>query len=237
MLKIYAWDIETSDLKADWGWIVCAVVKDVNTGKTWKYRIDNQPRFRSDRSLAMDDKLLVQELQERLSEADLWITQYGTRFDERFVRTRAIHHGLSAMPPVSHLDVWRAARQYLLLTSNRQGSINEILNVRNQKYHVSRRTHQLARIGDREAITSLLTYCENDVDGLIENYLGLRSLIRNHPFVAKTYSVEDPHGVCPSCGTVGAQRRGFYRTKLQVRERRHCQGCGQWFFGKASKAR
>lgn len=234
--KVYAWDLETSDLRADWGWIICAAVKDVNTGELWTYRIDDQKGFAKKRDLAIYDKQLVSDLQERLGEADLWVTHYGSRFDEPMLRSRALYHRLPTMPPVAHLDMWRVARQHLLLTSNRQGSVNDFLKVEHPKYHLDRHEHQLARLGVKDAIDKMLVYNVNDVEGLADNYKTALPVIRNHPYIAKAFSVEDPDSVCPSCGGQKTQKRGIRRTKLQVIERRNCVDCGSWYDGKKTRA-
>jgi uncharacterized protein YprB with RNaseH-like and TPR domain len=237
MGRIAAFDIETTDLKANYGYLLCAVLKIVGTKEEYQWRIDNSKKYDRDKPRTMfDDKQRVKEIVEVLEDCDAVLTHYGSRFDVPFVNTRALYHKIQPTPPLAHIDLWRISRQHLALSSNAQAAVNSIVGAQSAKYHVKREVWYAAMMGSRKDMSELLKYCVNDVDGLIDNYKSLLPLIRNHPYTARIRDLNDPHCVCPACESKRTQKRGFRVTKLQRIERRQCQTCGTWYDGVKTRA-
>src|SRR6185312_6232542 len=232
--KIIAWDIETTDLSANWGWILSAAWCDLNDpGRSIKHvRIDKYKGFNSDRT---NDKPLLVDLANALSEADIWVTWYGDRFDIPFVNTRLLVHGLSTLPTIPSVDGWRAARNHLKLTSNRLASLTELFGV-DRKTPVLEKQWQRARAGHTDGIDYVVEHNLKDVKVLGEVYDLIRPVIRNHPNVNLVERARDQRAAnvqCPVCASHRVHSRGYRVAKSRRSVRYQCQECGSWFQGRS----
>src|SRR5688572_12339900 len=98
--KIVHWDLETTNLNANFGFILCGCVKE--TGKPIKtVAITDFPRYKADPT---NDKDVCKALAKLVSEADIWSTWYGARFDVPFLNSRLIYHGEPPLQPTPHVD-------------------------------------------------------------------------------------------------------------------------------------
>src|SRR5438132_201789 len=87
-IKIACFDIETSDLKANKGHMFCACSADPLTNKVTTFRIDRYKGYRND---LRNDRNLVIDIVDYLSDADLLVTYYGKRFDIPFLNSRILY--------------------------------------------------------------------------------------------------------------------------------------------------
>jgi DNA polymerase III epsilon subunit-like protein len=230
--KILVWDLETSDLKANRGHILCAAAKWAESDDIYSWNINRIEGYGETPKSFQNDKEIVEDLVEMMEEADATVAHYGKRFDLRFLNTRAIVHGLEIPPPVKLIDTWKYARDSLALHSNRLESIARLLGTENQKYHLPLEAWMLAQYGDKKILDQMEEYCINDVLTVEDVYLKLRPIIPDHP-----YAVEGKLDDCPACGSKRIQRRGHRRTKMYKIERFHCQECGNWFNGKQQRVK
>ena len=218
--KILIWDIEASNLKADFGVVLAFGYKWYGEGDVVVKCLDDYPRFRRNRT---DDSVLLKDMYEVLCSADMWVTYYGTRFDVRFVQSRLLCHGIGILPPIPHLDLYYQAKK-LALHSYRLGSLGEFLGLQTEKTPLAGTTWLRAIAGDREAMEYVREHCARDVALLEEAYTALRGLTVRHPRV--TLSL-DP---CRVCGGRVIRRgyslvvRGEKKRKIRVQ----CSECGAW---------
>lgn len=233
MIKLF--DLETTHLKGNMGFILVAVAKELDADHCITWRIDDTEGYGETPKSYTDDSDIVRELIDYLSDADAIVAHYGDRFDRPYLNTRALYHGMSPLPPVNMIDPWKWARKNLALTSNRMGTIADLLGSENQKYQLPWSAWRQAHFGDKKAMDMLTDYCVNDVETLEDVYKGMRPLISHHPYVGATPDdLGDDQELyqCPACSSVKTQRRGIRRTKKMVIRRVHCQNCGTWFDGK-----
>lgn len=122
-LKIGYFDIEASQLKADFGWLISWVIKHQNQNKYEGYILTKKD-YRSQHR----DKTAIQKLIIALQKFDKIVTYYGTGFDIPFVRTRALIHNLQFIPPktILHLDLYYQVRSKLKLARNRLANVGEV---------------------------------------------------------------------------------------------------------------
>ena len=234
-MSIKLFDLETTHLKGNMGFILCAVAKELDSDECWTWRIDKLPGYGKTPKSFTDDSVIVEELIEFLSDADAIVAHYGDRFDRPFLNTRALLNGLAPLPPLNVIDPWKVARKHLALTSNRMGTIADLFTNATQKYQLPWEAWRNAQFGDKQAMDSLTEYCINDVETLEDVYKGIRPLIYHHPYVGPVANdvndwSEDYH--CPACASTKVHRKGIRRTKRQIIRRVHCQNCGSWFDGK-----
>jgi uncharacterized protein YprB with RNaseH-like and TPR domain len=231
MPKVRLFDIETTNLDADFGIMLCAAWKDVGDRRMRHVSITDGPRFAKDPT---DDRYVVKATAEALSEADAWVTWYGQRFDVPFIQTRLIGHKLKPMPPIPHIDGWRIARYKMKLHSNRLASASAFLGVE-EKTPLSGPIWIKARAGNKSAIDYVLRHCRQDVKVLEQVYERIRPLCTQHPNLNVVHDVADG---CPVCGTVGRlQRRGMSIARVGKTQRYQCAACGAWSRGKSVRAR
>lgn len=228
--KILIWDLETTDLKASHGFIICAAAKWFNEPKfALSMRIDETPGYGETPESYMYDAGIVRPLVELLNEADASVAHYGERFDRRFLLTRALVHGIAPPAPTKLLDTWRYARNNLALQSNRLASLCDIFQVKHKKYHLDTETILLARYGHPKSLKLMQKYNENDVLGLEEVYRDIRPLINDHPNCSGVI------GSCFACGSTRLESRGHRLTKCFRIQRFQCKECGTWNSGKQER--
>lgn len=133
MEKVGCFDIETSNLKANFGIMLSWAIYYPQTGETIYDHITP-----GDIRKGTKDARIVSSACDELRGCDRVITHYGTRFDIPFVRTRALYwkrkrdansyeFSFPGYGEVYHTDVWRIAKAKLCLHSNRQGAIGETI--------------------------------------------------------------------------------------------------------------
>jgi len=230
--KILAWDIETTDLSASWGWVISAAWCDLNDPKRKisVLRIDDYKGYNQDRT---NDKAILIDLSNALAEADIWFTWYGDRFDIPFTNTRLLVNGLNTLPTIPSVDGWKAARNHLKLFSNRLANVAELFGA-DRKTPVLGKQWQLARAGHREGIDYVVEHNIKDIKVLADIYDIIRPVIHNHPnvnLVEKPTNVKAANQQCPVCGSHRVHSRGYRVAKSRRSIRYQCQECGSWYQG------
>lgn len=207
-------DIEATDLSADWGVCLCIGYRLGNGKIEIPTLQDFKPRD------LLDDRGLVKYFAEEIyPQADFSIGHYSSRYDIPFINSRLLYHGLPPMPPIFHIDTWRVAKYKMKLSSNRLANIEDFLRVKHQKTKVDKEHWRRAKIGCKKSLKYIVEHCRYDILVLEEVYEKLGHLIKE--------PVRHMDG-CPSCGSAKLQSRGVQRTLTREYHRFHCQKCGGW---------
>jgi hypothetical protein len=229
-MRIRAWDIESTNLKADYGRILCFGWKDVGKGKTRVISVMDYPGFEDDPT---DDGPLVKDIAKILTDSECWLTWYGSRFDVPFVNSRLLQHKLAPLPPVPHIDGWKVASAKLKLHSNRLASVCAFLGVED-KTPIDQHQWVRATAGHRPSLRYVIAHCKQDVAVTEQAYIPLRPLIDSHP----NMGLSDGHpNACGACGSRRLTRQGFRQSKTRTYARFQCQDCGMWLRGLKSEER
>jgi uncharacterized protein YprB with RNaseH-like and TPR domain len=168
-------DIETTNLKASYGIMLCWCIYDANGEKMYEDCIT-----KSDLQGETLDKRVVGSLVDTLRKFDRVYTYYGTKFDIPFARTRAVVHGLDfpLFQSVKHKDVYYIVRNKFCLHSNRLAVACEILLGETDKTRIDPGRWTQALMGNKEALDYILQHCRYDVQDLaklhrkVEHYAG-----------------------------------------------------------------
>lgn len=227
--KILFWDLETTNLNANYGYVLAF---------GYKFLGDKTPtvktiaEYNSFKKSVIVDKELLQEAFVVLSQADMWVTWYGKRFDVPYINARLLKYNLGFLPPIPHVDGWEIARKKLRLNSNRLQSVSEFLGLAN-KTPVLGDQWIAAAAGSVKGIKYVADHCRRDVDILEQAYLKLRPLMRNHPYLARLRQGYEEKGLplnqCQVCESQGCYvRRGKSVTLTRVYQRYCCKKCGSW---------
>lgn len=240
MSKTIIFDIESYDLRANRGWLVCVGWKEAgkskihmigpDTKKTRKatmYTIQGHPY--TGRQMVnytpFDDRDVVAKTFEVLSEAGEVVTHYGDRHDIPFINTRLIGHKLPVLPQFLSNDLWRIARYQLNLTRNGLAQVSEFLQSAH-KYHVTMDEWQRACVqGDARCMEKIIKHCREDVRMTDQNREKLLGLAKKSTNLA----VGKDEGTCPKCGKAGyLVMSGKRPTTTGFVQRYFCKSCMCW---------
>lgn len=174
-----------------------------------------------------DDKKILEKFIKIANEADELVGHNGDKFDLPWIRTRCIYHNIPVFPNYVTIDTLKSARSKFKFNSNKLDYIAKFLGI-GEKIHTGYDLwKKIVLEKDKEALDSMVTYCQNDVVLLEKVYNRMSSYIP-----AKTH-----HGIlmghdkasCPECGSekmVLSKKRlsalGTMRVQLQ------CKGCGKY---------
>lgn len=224
--RILVWDLETTDLKGNFGHLLTVAATWIGSEEMWTWRIDDHPDYGSTPESMMNDEWMVQGIVDVINESDMLVHQFGDRFDLPFINSRALAWGLLPPNQIRTIDTWKVARSNLALTSNRLGSLADFLNDPDaQKGGLSKTEWKLAAHGDREVLDKMVEYNIEDVIATEEVYKRLRPLIKNHPYMAAPTQPGETRTRCPACNSQNTDSTGSYYTKTQHVRRRRCTEC------------
>ena len=166
-IKIGFLDIETSNLKADFGVVLSYCIKPYGHKDIIK-RVIKPKEVRSKDM----DKALIGDCIKDMRKFDRVITHYGTKFDIPYLRSRALIHGLRfpKYGEIHHTDTYYMAKRLLCIHSNRQNIIAEALTGRTCKTRIKYKYWTRALQGDQESLDYILDHNIKDVIELERNY-------------------------------------------------------------------
>lgn len=222
-MRILSWDIEASNLAADFGIVLCVGFKEIGKGKATVYSLLD---YTNGGDLIKAEKQLLKDVSTRLLDSEVWLTHFGTYYDIPFINTRLLYHNLPILPPsFPHVDTWKTARGKLKLRNNRLNTISEFFRTKDSKNAIKPEQWIRAMGGHEPSMAYIVEHCRRDVLVLEEVYLKLRCLVGDHPNLA----VNREHcGVCQDGKLI---KRGFHLTRTRKYQRYQCNGCGAWSKG------
>ncbi len=152
-------DLETSNLSADFGIVLCAVIKPAGEDCiTLRGDVLNK-KWKTKRS---DDSAVIKATVEELLKYDIWVAHNGARFDVPWLRTRLLKHGGEPLATRKLVDPVFLARNKLKMSYNSLSKIADHLGV-NSKTEVSPEMWLRASLdGDKEAMDYIVSHCVED---------------------------------------------------------------------------
>jgi uncharacterized protein YprB with RNaseH-like and TPR domain len=168
-------DIETSNLNADFGFIICVVVKEYGSDNKPKiFRIDQYPGWEKN---VFDDKKLVKDVRNYLENFDGIITYNGRNFDLPFLTSQVVAYGYQPIKALFHVDVFYTTRYRLRLHNSKLNTLITFLNTyRGGKKKVEEKTaintiyYKKAITGRKDGIDYIVKHCVKDVVALEQCY-------------------------------------------------------------------
>jgi len=215
--KILFYDIEATNLSANFGYVICIGYKWQHEKKAHIISLTDFPRFKKD---VTDDSEVLKAFSKVFNEADIAIHHYGDRFDLPYLQTRLLIHRLPLLSEPATIDTWRTLKYRLKLTSNRLATAIATFATKTQKTPLTGPIWVKAAAGDKKSIEYVKEHCDADVYALEEVYERIKGLIRNHPTTASI------HGYCPVCDGAVLKSKGLKRTAKSVYQRLRCPKCG-----------
>lgn len=224
MPKILIFDIETSALECSWGRLLSFGYMNLHWDKPKCLSISDYPtEFKKD---CTNDRRILEEAVEIISEYDVLIGWYSKRFDYAFLQTRLLGYGMNPLPTqVTHIDLWETARFKLKLFNNRLQTMQEYLGLEESKTPLKADTWVHARAGDKASLELVREHCLADVLVTKMAYQRMQPFIHNHPCLREGLT-------CANCGGDYLIKRGIYVTRKKHQQRLQCRDCGAWTLGK-----
>lgn len=153
-------DIETSGLKANWAIMLTSCILDGDTDEVL-YSVITKEDLLEDGL----DRRIVQETIDNMTKFDRVYTFFGTHFDLKFLRTRAVIHNLEfpTFQSILHTDLYYLIKSRFLLHSNRLAVACENLLGSTEKNQILPSYWIKALQGDSTAISYILDHNMRDV--------------------------------------------------------------------------
>ena len=177
---------------------------------------------------------MLNHLSEAMNEADAIITYNGDKFDFVKLAGEFIVNDIEPPAPVTSIDLYKFVKK-LGFQSNKLEFVAKYLKIGEKVKHEGFSLWK-AVMGDGVtfgeqmlAQDKMEKYNKQDVKLLEGLYKRLRPYMQKHP------RIRDKGDVCPNCGSKHLHNRGYTYTRLYKKERRQCQDCGAWNYGKQEK--
>lgn len=163
--KVGFLDIESSNLNADFGFIISYAIKDYDSGK-----IIGRVLTPGEILSKTKDKKLMQECSDNIRKFDRVITYYGARFDIPFIRTRSVKWGVDfpLWKAVSHTDAYFIVRNRFHLSRNRLETACRFFKIEAKTHPMLPDQWQDALSGDKKALKYIWDHNCEDCDSLME---------------------------------------------------------------------
>lgn len=120
-LDFASFDIETSNLKADFSIVLSAVIKPFGRPPV-VFRADNYPNWEKNRN---HDKAIVIDIANELIKHAIIVTHYGTGFDIPYLKAKMTYHGLQPLPPRFMVDSYQIAKRNFATSRRRLETLGE----------------------------------------------------------------------------------------------------------------
>jgi len=181
--------------------------------KAWKKDVNN-------------DYHVVKAIYDELCDADCIVTHNGKRFDERYLQTRLLKHGLPPLPRILHVDTKQVAQRNLFSFSNKLDYLGEQFIGERKLDHEGWELWVKVFRRDEKSQNKMARYCKQDVNLLEKNFRKLRPFMRNIP--NHNLFTEGTRGVCHNCGSSRIKSAGMKYTNTNSYQRLRCKDCGTY---------
>lgn len=235
-LRTAFWDIETAPpIACVWGlydqnipyhhiiqdWFIVCAAWEIDGEVSSVSVLDDVHRFIKDHT---DDYHVVKALHNMIESVDVIIAHNGDKFDWRKFMARVVYHGLPPVRPPIFVDTLKMARKFGFL-SNKLDDLGNHLDL-GRKEQLEKGLWVKAAQGDVEAIRTMIEYNKADIPPLKNLYARLKPYTKT-----PNENLHAGEPVCPSCGGIHYQRRGYAAAAGGLYPRFQCIDCGKWFQG------
>jgi len=147
---------------------------------------------------------MIEKFVKDLAQADEIVAHNGDRLDLKWIRTRALFHGIQFMPSPKTIDTLKWAKKYFNFNSNKLDYIAKLLKV-GAKMETGGLDlwKDIVFRKDQDALDKMVAYCKMDVEVLESVFDKLNSYaIVNHNYAIQ-YGGEKYE--CPECAGINVK--------------------------------
>lgn len=173
--RLAFWDLETTDLGASMGRLLCCSIAD-NWGNVTTRRASD-----FERTSVIDDSGLAEWIRDELERYDIIVSWNGFNFDHGFLQARLLRWGKRPLARKLAIDpMWKArpSRYGSRIGGSSLKNVSSFFRLDVSKSELDKETWQLAGAGDEEAIAYIVDHCERDVLVLRKAFHHLKPLIQ-----------------------------------------------------------
>lgn len=176
------------------------------------------------------DKALLKRFMEVALIADELVAHNGDNFDEKWIRTRCLIHGVAMPPRLNAYDTLKKARSHFRFNSNRLDYLGKLLFKEGKSPVGFQDWVDITLDNCEKAMNKMVEYCKKDVVLLEDVFHALQPYVKHniHAGAATGYG----RFSCPNCGSdnVSHQRKrytasGILKHQLLCKE----DSCGRFF--------
>lgn len=175
------------------------------------------------------DREIVKKIGEIINEADEVVAHNGDRFDLKWLRTRALLHGVYFPAYIKSIDTLKKVRGNFLFNSNRLDYLSKVTGGAGKLDYGGIKTLQKIYLhNDRKALDEYIEYCKVDVLELERVYNVLAPYLKQ----STHYGVQigNEKYSCPKCGGVHLHSKAWDVSAAGIKKKRmQCVGCGYQF--------
>ena len=183
------------------------------------------PDYHKYKAQSGEDFLLVNEIRDLLSEADIVIAHNGADFDVKKLTARFIYWGIDPPSPFKVVDTKHDLARVAKFSSNRLEWLAKQFGFGDKGEPRDFSLWKACMEGDLKAWAKMKKYNSNDI-------VLLRSLYDEiAPYISQPNVGLWRQGIrCinPICGSVNLQRRSVQHAMTRTYQRYQCQDCGAW---------
>lgn len=236
-MKILLLDIETAPMQV-YAWSLwdshVPIERIIEPGYTLCYAA----RWLGSREMLFDSmrksgrKRMLARVHALLDEADAVCHYNGKKFDIPVLRGEFLQQGMPPPSPFKQIDLLQTMRT-TGFPSKKLDYIAQRLGLGRKTKHKGMDLWKACMTGDKSAWATMERYNKQDVRLLGKLHDILLPWVKNYP----NRSVFTGTNVCPSCGGIHYQQRGYVYTLSTQYPRYKCGDCGKWFRGATSTRR
>lgn len=184
-LKVTFFDLESTDLSANWGRILCGSFLGLEGDDVLTYRKDVKPFSGRNK---VDDSRLAVAIRDEIESADVLVGWNSILFDVPLLNARLAQAGersckIGEKHGVIHVDLmYYAGGQSMKIGRRSLAFVSRFFDVENEKTPLDGETWQLAATGDRPAMDLVVEHCEADVRVLKDVWPKLAGSVKKHQF-------------------------------------------------------
>ena len=175
------------------------------------------------------DKAMIKKFLKVMAQADEIVAHNGDRFDLKWIRTRAILHGLDVLPSPNTIDTLKWAKRYFNFNSNKLDYIAKYLGV-GQKMDTGGLDlwKDIVFKKSPEAMAKMVAYCKMDVTVLEAVFDKLNTYTQSKVNYA-VLTGGDKYD-CPQCGTNNVRyNKKVTTTAGTIHHWLTCNPCNKYF--------
>ena len=180
-MRTAAFDIETTDLKAMMGIVLCGAFQPIvpteyGTVEPYTIHLTTELGVKNPNP----DRDLAVMLRDEIESYDMIVTWNGKMFDVPFLNARLLKHGESPVRPRFHLDLmYKAGYSANRIGSKKLVNVQKFLDLHESKTDIDWDVWKMAIMGSDEALAQVIEHCEQDVKVLAEVYWRLLPYVKN----------------------------------------------------------
>lgn len=159
-LDFVCFDLESSNLKADFSILLAAAIKPYGR-EPIVFRADNYPEWKTDRA---NDSGITKDIADELRKHAIVVAHYGQKFDIPFLRAKMTKHRLEVLPPMFGIDSWRIAKNNFQVSSRRLQSLGHFFELGEKGGVDGALWMDAAYNGNREALDKIVEHNIIDVE-------------------------------------------------------------------------